>query len=169
VDAFEILERIRAFSDVPVLMLSAAACVGSRVRALELGADDFLAMPFDIEELVARARAILRRLDIPTPPRQAPSFRSGDLEVDYDTHEVRLAGRPVDLTPTEYRVLYHLVRNPGYVLRHGTLIEKVWGPGSDSVDLLRVSVGRLREKLKDDAGAPRYIRTERGLGYRFVG
>ncbi len=118
---------------------------------------------------MARVKAVLRRLDMPAPTSRAPSFRSGDLEVDYALHEVRLRGRRVDLTPTEYKLLYHLVRNAGHVLQHGTLLAKVWGREYiDEVDYVRVYVRRLREKLGDDPEHPRYIKTERRLGYRFL-
>jgi two-component system KDP operon response regulator KdpE len=106
---------------------------------------------------------------MPGPASRAPSFRSHDLEVDFERQEARLRGERLDLTPTEYKLLYHLVRNAGHVLQHGTLLAKVWGREYvDEVDYLRVYVRRLRDKLGDDAEHPRYIRTERGLGYRFL-
>jgi two-component system KDP operon response regulator KdpE len=120
-------------------------------------------------ELLARTKAVLRRLDMPAPTSRVPSFQSGEMEMDFAQQELRLAGRKVELTPTEYKLLYHLVRNSGYVLTHGTLLAKVWGREYvDEVDYLRVYVRRLRDKLGDDPEHPRYIRTERGLGYRFV-
>ncbi len=168
-NGFEVLREIRAFSDVPVIMLTAKDDVLDKVKGLELGADDYVTKPFDHLELLARVKALLRRLDMPQPTSRAPSFRSGDLEVDFAAQEARLRGQPVPLTATEYKLLYHLVRNAGRVLRHETLLAKVWGREYvDEVDYIRVYVRRLRDKLGDDPERPRYIRTERGLGYRFV-
>jgi len=169
IDGFEVLRQIRAFSDVPVLMLTARDDSMDKVKGLELGADDYVTKPFNHLELLARVRAVLRRLAMPAPTSRAPSFRAGDLEVDFARQEARLRGERLDLTPTEYKVLYHLVRNAGHVLQHGTLLAKVWGREYvDEVDYIRVYVRRLRDKLGDDPDKPRYIRTERGLGYRFV-
>ncbi len=165
---FETLREIRAFSDVPVIMLTARDDVLDKVKGLELGADDYVTKPFDHLELLARVKALLRRLDMPQPTSRAPSFRSGDLEVDFAAQEVRLRGEPVPLTATEYKLLYHLVRNAGHVLRHETLLAKVWGREYvDEIDYLRVYVRRLRRKLEEDPERPRHILTERGLGYRF--
>ena len=169
VDGFEVLRQIRAFSDVPVLMLTARDDAMDKVKGLELGADDYVTKPFNHLELMARVKAVLRRLEMPAPTSRAPSFRSGDLEVDFAKQEARLRGERLDLTPTEYKLLYHLVRNAGHILSHGTLLAKVWGREYvDEVDYIRVYVRRLREKLGDDPERPRYIRTERGLGYRFL-
>jgi two-component system KDP operon response regulator KdpE len=168
-DGYKVLEEIRLFSDVPVLMLTARDDPMDKVKGLELGADDYVTKPFNHLELLARMRAVLRRLDMPAPKSRAPSFRAGELEVDFDAQEARLRGERLDLTPTEYRLLYHLVRNAGRVLQHGTLLAKVWGREYvDEVDYVRVYVRRLRDKLGDDPERPRYIRTDRGLGYRFI-
>jgi two-component system, OmpR family, KDP operon response regulator KdpE len=169
IDGFEVLRQVRAFSDVPVIVLTARDDTFDKVKGLELGADDYVTKPFNHLELLARVRAVLRRLDMPAPRQRVPSFRSGDLEVDFDAREVRLAGHAVDLTPTEYKLLYHLVRNAGRVLPRGTLLAKVWGREYvDEVDYLRVYVRRLRDKLGDDPEHPHFIGTERGLGYRFL-
>jgi two-component system KDP operon response regulator KdpE len=168
-DGFKVLEEIRFFSDVPVVMLTARDDTIDKVRGLELGADDYVTKPFNHLELLARINAVLRRLDMPPPKSRAPSFRSGDLEMDFTSQEVRVKGEAVELTPTEYKLLYHLVRNAGHTLTHATLLAKVWGREyRDEVDYLRVYVRRLRDKLGDDPEKPRYIRTERGLGYRFL-
>jgi two-component system, OmpR family, KDP operon response regulator KdpE len=168
-DGFEVLRQLRAFSDVAVVMLTARDDAIDKVKGLELGADDYVTKPFNHLELSARIRAVLRRLDMPGPASRAPSFRAGELEVDFAAQEARLRGERLDLTPTEYKLLYHLVRNAGHVLQHGTLLAKVWGREYvDEVDYLRVYIRRLRDKLGDDAEEPRYIRTERGLGYRFI-
>ncbi len=169
-DGFGVLREIRVFSDVPVLMLTARDDAMDKVKGLELGADDYVTKPFNHLELMARVRAVLRRHEMPPPTSRAPSFRSLDLEVDFAAQEARLRGERLELTPTEYKLLYHLVRNAGHVLQHGTLLAKVWGREYvDEVDYLRVYVRRLRDKLGDDPEHPRYIRTERGLGYRFIG
>ena len=168
-DGFTVLSRLREFSDVPVVMLTARDDAMDKVKGLELGADDYVTKPFNHLELMARVRAVLRRLDMPAPASRAPSFRSGDLEVDFERQEARLRGERIDLTPTEYKLLYHLVRNAGHVLQHGTLLAKVWGREYvDEVDYIRVYIRRLRDKLGDDPEHPRYIRTERRLGYRFI-
>jgi two-component system, OmpR family, KDP operon response regulator KdpE len=168
-DGFKVLQEVRFFSDVPVVMLTARDDTIDKVKGLELGADDYVTKPFNHLELLARIKAVLRRLDMPAPKSRAPSFRSGDMEMDFDAQEVRVNGERVDLTPTEYKLLYHLVRNAGHTLTHGTLLAKVWGREyRDEVDYLRVYVRRLRDKLGDDPEKPRYIRTERGLGYRFL-
>ncbi len=169
IDGFAVLEQLRAFSDVPVVMLTARDDAMDKVKGLELGADDYVTKPFNHLELMARVKAVLRRLDMPAPASRAPSFVSGELEVDFAKQEVRLRGDRVELTPTEYKVLFHLVRNAGHVLQHGTLLAKVWGREYiDEVDYIRVYIRRLREKLGDDPEHPRYIQTERRLGYRFL-
>jgi two-component system KDP operon response regulator KdpE len=149
-------------------MLTARDDVLDKVKGLELGADDYVTKPFDHLELLARVKALLRRLDMPQPVSRAPSFRSGNLEMDFASHEVRLNGEHVPLTATEYKLLYHLVRNAGRVLPHETLLAKVWGREYiDEIDYLRVYIRRLRRKLEEDPEHPRHILTERGLGYRF--
>jgi two-component system KDP operon response regulator KdpE len=169
IDGFEVLRQIRAFSDVPVVMLTARDDAMDKVKGLELGADDYVTKPFNHLELMARVKAVLRRLEMPAPTSRAPSFRSNDLEVDFAKQEARLRGERLDLTPTEYKLLYHLVRNAGHILAHSTLLAKVWGREYvDEVDYIRVYIRRLRDKLGDPAESPRYIQTERGLGYRFI-
>jgi two-component system, OmpR family, KDP operon response regulator KdpE len=169
IDGFEVLRQVRDFSDVPVVMLTARDDALDKVKGLELGADDYVTKPFNHLELMARVKAVLRRVSLPAPTSRSPSFRSRDLEVDFAKREVRLHGQKLELTPTEYRLLYHLVRNAGHVLPHETLLARVWGREYvDEVDYVRVYVRRLREKLRDDPDAPLYIETERGVGYRFV-
>jgi two-component system KDP operon response regulator KdpE len=168
-DGFEALRQLREFSDVPVLMLTARDDAMDKVKGLELGADDYVTKPFNHLELMARVRAVLRRLEMPAPANRTPSFRADELEVDFAKHEARLRGERLVLTPTEYKLLYHLVRNAGHVLEHGTLLAKVWGREYvDEVDYIRVYIRRLRDKLGDSSESPRYIQTERGIGYRFI-
>jgi DNA-binding response OmpR family regulator len=169
-DGFETLRRIREFSDVPVIMLTARDGVVDKVKGLELGADDYVTKPFDHLELLARVRAVLRRLDMPQPVSRAPSFRCHELTMDFASRQVWRRDEPVPLTVTEYKLLYHLVRNAGRVLPHGTLLAKVWGREyRDEIEYVRVYIRRLRRKLEDDPEAPYYILTERGIGYRFRG
>ena len=166
---FEVLSRVREVSDAPVLMLTARGDEMSKVRGLELGADDYLVKPFSHLELFARIKAVLRRADLPAPISAAPSFVSGDLTVNFDSREVTVAGEPVKLTPTEYKLLYQLVRNAGRVLPFDTLLGKVWGDEyRGDMDYLKTYISRLRKKLGDDPENARYIITERSIGYRFV-
>jgi two-component system KDP operon response regulator KdpE len=168
-NGYDVLREIRGFSDVPVIMLTARDDTMDKIKGLELGADDYITKPFDHLELLARIQAVLRRLDMSAPKSRTPSFRSGDLEVDFASQEARLGGVSLDLTPIEYKLLYHLVRNAGQILSHGTLLARVWGREYvDEVDYVRVYIRRLRAKLGDDPERPRYIQTERGLGYRFL-
>ncbi len=154
IDGYEVLRQIRAFSDVPVVMLTARDDAMDKVKGLELGADDYVTKPFNHLELMARVKAVLRRLEMPAPASRAPSFKSGDLEVDFARQEARLGGTRLDLTPTEYKLLYHLVRNAGHTLEHGTLLAKVWGREYvDEVDYIRVYIRRLRDKLGDFTGS----------------
>jgi DNA-binding response OmpR family regulator len=168
-DGYGVLREIRAFSDVPVIMLTAQDSTMNKIKGLELGADDYITKPFDHLELLARIRAVLRRLDMPGLMSRTPSFRSGELTVDFSAQEVFLSGVRLNLTPTEYKLHYHLVRNVGQTQTYGTLLARVWGREYiNEVDYVRVYIRRLRSKLGDDSEQPRYIRTERGLGYRFI-
>jgi len=167
-DGYETLRRLREFSDVPVIMLTALDGIVDKLRGLELGADDYVTKPFDYLELMARTKAILRRLDMPPPASRAPSFRCEDLTVDFATQQVQVGGKPVALTAIEYRLLYHLVRNAGRVLPYRTLLTRVWGEEHvTELSYLRVYIWRLRKKLEADPKQPRHILTENGVGYRF--
>lgn len=167
-DGFEVCRRIREHSAVPILMLTARDATVDKVRALDLGADDFLTKPFDHLELFARLRALLRRAGAPIQTTGA-DFAVADLSLTYSTQEVRVGGTVVRLTSTEYRLLEELVRHAGTVLPHRVLLERVWGAAyAHDVSYLKVFIRRLRRKLGDDAERPRYIRTEWGVGYRFV-
>jgi len=168
-DGFEVLRRIRATSDTPVLMLTARGEELDKVRGLEIGADDYITKPFSPLELLARIKAVLRRSDLPPPLRAAPSFRAGDLTVNFDTHEVARNGETIPLTSIEYRLLFQLVRNAGHIVPRETLLARVWGDDyREQTDYLKVYVSRLRAKLEPDPERPRFILTERGLGYRFT-
>ena len=168
-DGYTVLRDIRRFSDVAVLMVTARDQPIDKVRGLELGADDYIAKPFDHLELLARSRAVLRRADVKAPGHRLGGVRSGQLEIDLAAREARLAGRRLHLTPTEWRVLATLARNPGWVVTSEQLGSRVWGRDHDaSTGDLRVFVRRLRAKLDDDAGRPRHIETVRGVGYRLL-
>jgi DNA-binding response OmpR family regulator len=167
-DGFTVCRRIRETSPVPILMLTVRDTTLDKVRALDLGADDYLTKPFDHLELLARLRALVRRA-APAPPAPGPDIASGPFSLDFATHEVRLNGALLALTSTEYRLLEGLARHPGMVLSHQMLLEQVWGPEYiGDIHYLKVFIRRLRRKLGDDAEHPRYIQTEWGLGYRFV-
>jgi DNA-binding response OmpR family regulator len=167
-DGFEVLRHVRESSDVPVLMLTVHDATIDKIRALDLGADDYLTKPFDHLELLARLRALLRRVGS-TFPAAGEGFTTGDLSIDFTTHEVRLAGDVVRLTSTEYRLLEELAKHAGTTLPHHVLIERVWGnEWASDPDHLKVFIRRLRQKLGDSADQPRYIFTEWGLGYRLA-
>jgi DNA-binding response OmpR family regulator len=168
-DGYRVLREVRAFSSVPVIMLTARDEPIDKVRGLEAGADDYVAKPFDHLELMARVRAVLRRLDVKAPPERAAPYRRDELAIDVDAREAHVGDRRVVLTPTEWRVLELLVANAGWIVPRERIASRVWGrddPGD--LDALRVFVRRLREKIGDDARAPRYIETVRGVGYRLL-
>ena len=164
VDGFEVCRTIRRTSQIPIVMLTARSEVADVVTGLELGADDYLTKPFQAAELLARIRAALRR---PTADGSATHLRIQDLEIDAPGFRVTQAGRPVDLTATEFRLLLELARNAERVVSREALLEGVWGYDylGDS-RLVDMAVKRLRDKLGDDAREPRYITTVRGAGYR---
>jgi two-component system KDP operon response regulator KdpE len=167
-DGFAVCRAIRDYSDVPIIMLTVRDTERDKVKGLELGADDYITKPFGHLELLARIRAVLRRAQMPPPSSRAPDFVSGRLTVSFARREVTVAGQTVRLTPLEYSLLYHLVRNAGQVLPHRTLLAKVWGQEyTDEADYLKVYVRRLREKIEADPKLPRLILTERSVGYRF--
>jgi DNA-binding response OmpR family regulator len=171
-DGFEVCRRIRAVSRVPILMLTAHAATVDEVRALELGADDYLAKPFDHLKLLARLRALVRRATgSPAAPgcERAPDFACRDLTLDFSSWEVRVGGEVVELTATEYQLLEALVRHAGRVMPHRMLLDRVWGTAhAHDTHSLKEYVSRLRRKIGDDADHPRYIQTQWGVGYRFV-
>ncbi|MBW3632427.1 MAG: response regulator transcription factor [Chloroflexi bacterium] len=167
-NGFEVLQEMRRISDVPVIMLTARGEETDQVRGLELGADDYVVKPFSHLMLLARIKAVLRRAEMPPPLEAMPDFVAGDLAINFRDHQVTLDGEPAKLTPVEYRLLYHLVRNVGRVMPHQTLLDRVWGEDAvATTNHLKVFISRLRSKIEKKDG-PRLIETERGLGYRFV-
>lgn len=168
-DGFEILRMIREINQVPVIMLTAKGEEEDRVRGLELGADDYITKPFSPRELVSRVRAVLRRTEAATGSTHGLIEVDEHLKIDFDRREVWLDGELVQLRPTEYRLLYHLVQNAGWVVTHDQLLAKVWGyEYRDEPHYVRLYINYLRKKLEKDPANPKYILTERGVGYRFV-
>lgn len=168
IDGFEVCRRIREFSDVPILMLTAKDDEMDKVRGLELGADDYITKPFGHLELMARIRAILRRSQISLPTPERSRIIVGDVVLDIHRRTVEVQGRLLRLTPTEFNLLQQLMRNAGKVMPHETLLARVWGPEyRREIDYLKVYIRRLREKLEQDPQNPEYILTEYGIGYWF--
>ncbi len=166
VDGLEVCRRVREFSTAPIIMLTAKGEEDDKVQGLDSGADDYLTKPFSSPELVARVRAQLRRSKDYTREDAQPSFTSGSLTVDFAQHQASIDGKPVNLTPTEYRILAYLARNAGRVVTQPDLLSKVWGPEyKDEAHLLRVNIARLRQKVESDPSHPRYIVTRPGIGY----
>ena len=163
VSGVEVLRRLRAWSTIPVVVLSARAESTEKVQALDLGADDYVTKPFGMEELLARVRASARRAG-----SDVPVLEAGDLVVDLPARRVTKAGEVVRLTPTEWGILELLVRSPGRLVSQQDLLHEVWGPTyARETNYLRVYVGGLRKKLEDDPSQPRHLITEPGMGYRF--
>ncbi len=170
VDGFEVLQMIRENHTVPVIMLTAKGEEDDRVRGLELGADDYVTKPFSPRELVSRVRAVLRRTESSAASSEGGLISVDEhLKIDFGRREVKMDGELVKLRPTEYRLLYHLVQNAGWVLTYDQILAKVWGyEYRDEPHYVRLYVNYLRQKLEKDPANPVYILTERGVGYRFV-
>ncbi len=168
-DGFATLSMIREISTVPVLMLTAKGEEDDRVRGLELGADDYITKPFSPRELVSRVRAVLRRVEAPGAAAHEVIQVDDRLKLDFDRREIWVDGKLVRLRPTEFKLLYHLVQNAGWVVPHDQLLAKVWGyEYREETHYLRLYINYLRQKLERDPADPQYILTERGVGYRFV-
>ncbi len=168
-DGFTVCYRVREFSAVPIIIVTARGQDQDKVRGLDLGADDYLTKPFSVDELLARVRAVLRRSQF-SAREQAQGLRAstatGELSVDYAQHLVTLAGREIALTPTEYRILAYLAHNVGHVVTQDLLLEQVWGSEYlGESHMLQVNINRLRRKLEVDPTQPRYILTKVGIGY----
>lgn len=165
-DGAEVIRRLRTWTEVPVIVLSVRDAQEQKVAAFDLGADDYVTKPFGMDELLARMRAVGRRT---RSDRDAPPVtRFGDLEIDAERDLVMVEGKRLHLTPTEYRLLLAFSSHPGKLLTHRWLLQRVWGPGyAQESQYLRVFVRQLRAKLGDEAGRPRFILTEPGLGYRW--
>jgi len=165
-DGIEVCRRVREFSTAPIILLTAKDAEEDKVLGLDSGADDYVTKPYLPRELLARINAQLRRSKDYTREDAQPSFTTGTLTVDFAQHQASIEGRPVNLTPTEYRILAYLARNAGRVVTQPDLLSKVWGPEyKDEAHLLRVNIARLRQKVESDPGHPRYILTRPGIGY----
>jgi two-component system KDP operon response regulator KdpE len=168
IDGVEVCRQLRAWTAVPIIVLSVRADDSDKVAALELGADDYLVKPFSSQELVARVRVALRHVaQAAGGAADAASFSTGELVLDFAHRRVSMAGREVHLTPTEYEVLKYLARHVGKVITRRTLLQGVWGPEYTSEDhYLHVFIGQLRRKIEPEPSRPRYLLTEPGVGYR---
>jgi two-component system KDP operon response regulator KdpE len=161
----DVVRELRTWSSVPVIVLSVVGDEGDKVEALDAGADDYVTKPFGVEELLARLRAAMRRVE----PSPEPVRQIGALRVDLDRRAVSFGGRTIQLTPHELKLLLLLVRNEGKLLTHATILREVWGRAyADESHYLHVYVSQLRRKIEPDPARPRYILTEPGAGYRLV-
>ena len=169
VDGLELCRRLRAVSQVPIIVLSAKGEEKTKVEALDLGADDFVTKPFGIDELLARVRASLRRASAsPMNSVAQTTLDSGDFHVDLESREIAVRGAPIHLTPKEFDLLVYFIQHSGKVLTHRTLLAAIWGGNYvEQNEYLRVFVGALRKKIEPDSASPRYILTEPWIGYRF--
>jgi two-component system, OmpR family, KDP operon response regulator KdpE len=166
VDGIQLCRRVRAVSQIPIIVLSVREKEQQKVEALDAGADDYVTKPFGMSELLARVRANLRR--VPTDNEPDAVIEIGDFHIDTAAHKVMVKDKEVRLTPKEFDLLAYLARRPGKVVNHRTLLGAIWGGQStEQVEYLRVFVGQLRKKLEPDAASPRYIVTEPWVGYRF--
>ena len=169
IDGYKTLSLIRETSQVPVIMLTAKSEEEDRIYGLELGADDYITKPFSPRELVSRIKAVLRRTENRSPDEEDVIRVDDRLTLDFGKREIWLDGELVKLRPTEYRLLYHLVKNAGWVMTYDQILAKVWGyEYRDETHYVRLYVNYLRQKLEKDPANPKYILTERGVGYRFV-
>jgi two-component system, OmpR family, KDP operon response regulator KdpE len=168
-DGFTVCYRVREFSAVPIIIVTARGQDQDKVRGLDLGADDYLSKPFSVDELLARVRAVLRRAQFTTREHTQglrATTTTGELVVDYSQHMVIMTGHEIALTPTEYRIIAYLAQNVGRVVTQDLLLEHVWGPEYlGESHMLQVNINRLRRKLEVDPTQPRYILTKVGVGY----
>jgi len=168
-DGLELCGRLRVISQVPIIVLSVKGEEKTKVEALDAGADDYVTKPFGIEELLARIRATLRRAPAPSSEdADTTVLEAGDFRLDMETRKVIVLGKEIHLTPKEFELLAHLMRQSGKVLTHRKLLTAIWGTNySEQTEYLRVFIGQLRKKIEPDAASPRYILTEPWIGYRF--
>ena len=168
-DGFETLRMIREISTVPVILLTVKSDEEDKIRGLGLGADDYITKPFSPRELSSRVEAVLRRAQWPAPQPRTTLRIDDRLSVDFNRHQAIVNGERIDLRPTEYRLLSHLIQNAGWVIPHDTLLAKVWGyEYREETHYLRLYINYLRKKIEEDPANPKYILTERAVGYRFL-
>ncbi len=167
-DGLETTRRIRQTSTVPIVILTALGEESDKIRAFDYGADDYLTKPFGVGELLGRIKAVLRRARWSEPITSDERIVRGEICADLSRHEVTVRGKILELTPTEFNMLVYLMRNTGKVLPHRAILQHVWGPEyGEEAEYLRVYIGRLRQKIEVDPVNPKYLHTERGIGYRF--
>ena len=167
-DGLETIKRVREKSSVPIIVLSALGEEQDKVRALNLGADDYLSKPFGVKELLARLNAVQRRAQWGGSSIQEEKISYGDISIDVNSYILKVRGNQIEVTPTEFNLLVILIRNAGKVLNHKMLLQNVWGPEYGlETEYLRVYIGRLRQKIEKDASHPEYLHTEHGIGYCF--
>ncbi len=168
-DGFGLCQRLREFSSLPIIMLTAKVEDQDKVKGLKSGADDYLTKPFNMDELLARIEAVLRRTKFPDEIKSPKAFTSGDVMVDFVQRRVTVKGKEIPLTLTEYKLLILLVSNAGRVMLHRELLSKVWGVEyQEEVDYLRAYIRHLRQKIEEDSRQPRYILSKLGIGYLFA-
>ena len=169
-DGLETTRRIREESHVPIIILTAMGEEIDKVRAFDLGADDYLTKPFGVGELLGRVKAVLRRADWSETGSSEERIVRGEIEMDLERHQVTVQGDVIELTPTEFNLLLYFMKNAGKTLHHRAILQNVWGNEySDEAEYLRVYVGKLRQKIEVDPSKPAYLHTEHGIGYRFQG
>lgn len=167
-DGLEATRRMRQESHVPIIILTAMDEESDKIRAFDLGADDYLTKPFGVGELLGRVKAVLRRADWSEPSAHEERIVRGDIDVDLARHKVKVRGADVDITPTEFNLLVYLMKNAGKALHHRAILQNVWGTEyGDEAEYLRVYIGKLRQKIETDPLKPKYLHTEHGIGYRF--
>ncbi len=170
IDGTEVCRRLQELADIPIIMLSALSSENDVVKGLVVGADDYITKPYSLAELSVRVRNVLRRHTAPSPQSKASVLTVGPLVIDLARHKVTAHSEPVDLTPTEFRLLSYLARNPGTVIPHRTLLHEVWGPEyGDQVDYLHLYIRYLRQRVERDPSKPEIIKTEWGVGYYVEG
>ncbi len=168
-DGIEVIRRLREWTAIPIIILSARGQESDKIAALDAGADDYVSKPFGIGELLARMRVALRHATHGPGESGEATFAIGDLQVDLSRRQVTVAGEAIHLTPIEYRLLTTLIRHAGKILTHQHLLREVWGPNqTDQAQYLRVYIAQLRRKLEKDPAQPRYVLTEPGVGYRLA-
>lgn len=167
-DGLEATRRIRQESRVPLIVLTAMGEEADKVRAFDLGADDYLTKPFGVGELLGRVKAVLRRTDWSEPASSEERIVRGEIEVETERHRVTVRGQALELTPTEFNLLVYFMKNAGKTLHHRAILQHVWGMEyGDEAEYLRVYVRKLRQKIEADPLKPKYLHTEHGVGYRF--
>jgi len=171
IDGLEIIKKVREWSKMPIVVVSARGQEKDKVTALDLGADDYLTKPFGVEELIARVRVALRHSLILHAAKSDNNYQfvAGELQIDFEKRKVMLIGKEIHLTPTEYKLIALLAGHAGKVLTHNFILKEIWGHiQGDEIQALRVNMANLRRKIENDPARPRYIKTEVGVGYRLV-